>query len=181
VEQAVEAATGDARLTPAAETTSPRLIARGSVLCLTASLAGTVWWLRRQRRGGQSVRGWRNRPVWFGIGLAAEQGHIPAQPLLGALCADGLGVPQDSPTAARWWALAAEHGYASAPFNLDVLYANGLGVPQDTVLAAMWFTLAAAQRHEEAAAQREALARTMTPEPLTQAQRLARAWTPTRE
>src|SRR5262252_1561053 len=75
----------------------------------------------------------------------AQQGDARAQFLLGALCAQGHGVPQDYGAAAQWFRRAAEQGHAAAQFNLGVWYHEGRGVPHDSGQAAVWFRQAAQQ------------------------------------
>jgi len=137
----------------------------------------------------------------------AEQGHGGAQNHLGELYAEGKGVPQDYTEAMKWYRLAADQGDAwaqsnlgwmyrkgqgvpqdyaeavkwyhkEAQFNLGSMYEKGKGVPQDYAEAAKWYRLAADQGLEKAAKGLEVLEREMTPAQITQAQRLAREWTP---
>ncbi len=75
----------------------------------------------------------------------AEQGHALAQFALGWMYRKGLGVPQDSRQAARWYRLSAEQGHAQAQYNLGLLYDNGLGVLQDYKEAAKLYRLSAEQ------------------------------------
>ena len=72
----------------------------------------------------------------------------------------------------------AEQGDASPQYNLGVMYANGAGVPQNYVLAYMWANLAASTGSEKAGKNRDILARSMTPNQLAEAQKLAREWKP---
>ena len=73
----------------------------------------------------------------------AKEGFAPAQYLLGAMYAEGRGVPQDDAEAVKWWHLAAEAGVAEAQNDLGVMYANGRGVEQDYAESAKWYRLAA--------------------------------------
>jgi hypothetical protein len=75
----------------------------------------------------------------------AQQGDVRAQFLLGALYAQGYGVPQDYSTAAQWFRQAAEQGHVAAQYNLGVRYHEGRGVPRDPSQAAEWFRRAAQQ------------------------------------
>ena len=75
----------------------------------------------------------------------AAQGNARAQYNLGVMYAMGLGVPQDSREALKWFHLSAAQGNAGAQYNLGVMYANGYGVPQDSRESLKWFRLAAAQ------------------------------------
>ena len=120
---------------------------------------------------------------WFR--LAAEQGDAQAQNNLGFMYAEGQGVPQDDAEAVKWYRLAAKQGDARAQFSLGVMYADGRGVPQDYVQAYMWFDLAAArfsaleaEGRDQAMKNRDLAASKMTPAQIAEAQKLARAWTP---
>jgi TPR repeat protein len=109
--------------------------------------------------------------------LAADQGYAEAQVHLGRMYSNGRGVPEDDAEAVRWHRLAADQGHASGQNNLGVMYVDGRGVPQDYVLAHMWFNLAAAgsngDRHIN---NRDRAAEELTPDDLSEAQRLAREW-----
>jgi TPR repeat protein len=58
------------------------------------------------------------------------------------------------------------------------MYASGNGVPKDCVQAHMWRSLAAAQGHDGSRHNLELLEKKMSPEQITEAQRLAREWKP---
>jgi TPR repeat protein len=88
----------------------------------------------------------------------------------------GDGVEKDSHEARKWWTLAAQQGYARAQYALGLMYAAGLDVSQDYVTAHKWWTLAAAQGDEDARKARDEVAQLMTPDQITEAQRLAREW-----
>ena len=85
---------------------------------------------------------------------------------------------QDYAEATNWYRLAANQGHPKAQFNLATMYDNGRGVARDDVLAHMWLSLSVAQGNQEAAKNRDILARRMTPAQLVQAQKLAREWKP---
>ena len=117
--------------------------------------------------------------------LAAEQSYAAAQNNLGVMYYDGEGVPQDYAEAVKWYRRAAGQGYAAAQYNLGLKYHNGEGVPQDYVRAHMWLNLAASrypatvkEDREEAARDRDRVARLLSPEALARAQRMAREWRP---
>ena len=78
--------------------------------------------------------------------------------------------------------LRADQGDADAQFNLGVMYEKGQGVPQDDIQAHMWYNLSASKSSGEikgfAVKARDLLAKTMTPEDLSAAQRLATEWQP---
>ena len=82
--------------------------------------------------------------------LAADQGIAPAQFLLGAMYANGQGVPQDYSEAVKWYRLAADQGDAEGQFGLGVRFADGRGVPQDYTEAVKWYRLAADRSHAQA-------------------------------
>jgi TPR repeat protein len=75
----------------------------------------------------------------------AEQGSARAQNTLGAMYAEGAGVPKDASEAARWYRLAADQGYAIAQDNLAVAYIEGHGLGENDAEAAKWFHKAADQ------------------------------------
>ncbi len=110
----------------------------------------------------------------------AEAGVAEAQYDLGGIYATGQGVPQDDAEAVRWYRLAAEQGNVDAQSTLGVMYAAGGGVPQDDVQALMWLKLAVSrstgENRETAVSFRDRIAEELTPDDLSDAQRLAREW-----
>ena len=115
------------------------------------------------------------------IGLAAGQGHPPAQYNLGLLYFRGRGVRGDDAQAATWYRRAAEKGYAPAQGALGYMLAYGAGVDQNQVLAFMWLGLAGTGTPDDFTRglyvqQRDELARRMTREQIVEAQRLIREW-----
>ena len=118
--------------------------------------------------------------AWFR--RAADQGRATAQGSLGAMYAEGRGVPQDDGEAAAWFRRAADQGRATAQYNLGVMYAEGRGVPQGYVFAHMWFNLVGAGGNEDARERarkvRDALEKVMSREQVEEAERLAREWKP---
>ena len=115
----------------------------------------------------------------FWLESAAKQNNRTAQFFLGDIYFDGTGVTQDFQEAAHWWQQAAEAGYTSAQYALGFLYAQGKGVTQNSITAHMWFNLAAAAGNNDAGKARDTIARQMSPNNITEAQRLAREWKPT--
>jgi TPR repeat protein len=113
---------------------------------------------------------------------AAAQGDAGAQYNLGQLYYDGQGVPQDYAKARQWYEQAAIQGHAKAQNNLGGLYTFGEGVPKDDIQAYMWLNLAAAHsmgdEQNQAADNRDVVARRMTPAQIAEAQKLAREWKP---
>jgi TPR repeat protein len=109
--------------------------------------------------------------------LAAGQGDATAQMTLALIYAAGRGVPQNYWQAVKWYGLAAEQGDAVAQNALGLIYQEGRGgLPQDYVQALFWFSVAAEASEEEAARNRDSLARRMTSEQVVQAQKLAADW-----
>jgi len=76
---------------------------------------------------------------------AANKGDAKAQAMLGAVYAEGRGVPQDHKQAVSWFRKAAEQGDAKAQAYLGVAYYEGQGVPQDYKQAVSWYRKAADQ------------------------------------
>jgi uncharacterized protein len=117
---------------------------------------------------------------------AADQDDATAQSLLGIMFFKGQGVPQDKTEAVTWFRRAADLGDAQAQYNLGLSYANSEGSESDKVLAHMWFNLAAAHfpassdvsDRDAAAKERDLVAAKMTPQELSEAQKLAREWQP---
>jgi len=77
--------------------------------------------------------------------LAADGGDAAATYNLGVMYRKGLGVPQDSTQAAKWFRKAADLGLAWAQTNLGLMYAAGEGVPQSRAEAVKWIRMAAEQ------------------------------------
>ena len=124
---------------------------------------------------GQGVpRDYTKAREWFE--KAAVQGNAMAQHHLGVLYRNGKGVPQDYAKAREWYEKAAAQGIAEAQINLGMLY-EGYGVPHDEVRAYMWYSLAAGHlsgdEQKIAVDNRDKAARSMTPDQIAEAQRLA--------
>lgn len=102
---------------------------------------------------------------------AAEQGLAMAQHNLARMYEVGEGVKSSEyslTAAASWYRRAALQGYKPSQGNLGILYAAGKGVKRDYVEAYTWFILAGAD------ANRDALARKLTPQDIATAERRAR-------
>ena len=71
----------------------------------------------------------------------AERGDASFQCSLGECYAVGNceGIPQDFPTARKWFEKAAAQGDTEAQLNLGVMYANGLSVRQNKQTAREWY------------------------------------------
>ncbi len=115
---------------------------------------------------------------WFR--MAAERDHAAAQSNLGLMYAQGRGVTQNDAEAAKWLRKAADQGLVEAQTLLGLIYVKGQGVTQDYILAHMWLNRAAAQGDAGALADRDQLARMMTPAQIAEAQRRAQERTSTK-
>ncbi len=107
------------------------------------------------------------------IKLAAEQGYSDAQYEVGFMYEEGLGTDKDLSNAAYWYKQAAEQGQNKAFNNLGRMYMQGQGVVQDFVKAHMWFNLSASKGTEVGIKNRDMLAKSLTQQQLTEAQKLA--------
>jgi TPR repeat protein len=58
--------------------------------------------------------------AWFR--KAADQGHVFARYMLGAMYASGLGAPKDYAGAVAWYRKAADQGYSQAQVSLGNMY-----------------------------------------------------------
>ncbi len=117
------------------------------------------------------------------IQLAADQGFAPAQYNLGLLYFRNRGVAGNDAEAARWYQAAAEQGYPPAQAGLGYMYAYGAGVEEDAIRAYMWLELAWRGADSDFtrqlyAAQRDALAESMSEEDVREGRTLADTWQP---
>ncbi|QVL45165.1 MAG: sel1 repeat family protein [Methylophilaceae bacterium] len=104
----------------------------------------------------------------------ALKGDAFAQYMLGTLYIFGQGVTQDYAEAVKLFMLAAQQGLAQAQHMLGDMYYFGRGVTQDYTLAHMWYNLSGAQGTKLSIANRDLVAKKLTPQQLTEAQKLAR-------
>jgi hypothetical protein len=114
---------------------------------------------------------------------SAHQGYARAQFALGERYARGDGIAKDEAEAARWYMLAADQGNYGAQLHLGVLYEYGRGVSKDFIQAYKWYAIAArgdAARNPKSQAikNRDNLASKLTPDQLSEAQRLIDNWSP---
>jgi len=110
---------------------------------------------------------------------AAAKGKADAQYVVGAMYYTGNAVIQDHKQAVTWFRKAAEQGHADAQQVLGLMYRYHIGgMPQDNVIAYMLWNLAAANGSSNAAEQRAAVAKSMTPEQIEEGQSLSAAWRP---
>ncbi len=167
---------------------SVRLAALAAILLLAAPLAAAAHgrdavpkepeWRARYESGlaafysndhATALEDWKavaERPV----------GSSAAQLFLGFMHATGLGVQKDPAAAVEWYGRAASQDHPLAQIHLALLYKRGDVVARDPVQAFAWSSLAARQEgHLQgvATALREALAREMSPDQVTEAEGLA--------
>ena len=106
----------------------------------------------------------------------AEQGDPAAQYNLGLAYMNGYGVMINLREAVKWYRRAADQGMMFAQSNLGRMYNNGFGVERDDVQAHLWFDLAADQGDPASIANRDRIARRLSPAERAEAARLADAW-----
>ncbi|MGB9990723.1 tetratricopeptide repeat protein [Pseudoduganella rhizocola] len=110
---------------------------------------------------------------------AALKGKADAQYVVGAMYYTGNAVIQDHKQAVTWFRKAAEQGHPEAQQVLGLMYRYHIGgMPQDNVIAYTLWNLAAAKGNANAAEQRSAVAKAMTPEQIEEGQALSAAWKP---
>lgn len=109
---------------------------------------------------------------------AAVQGHAGAQYALGTSYRVGSGVPKDYAKAVEWYLKSAASGNEIAQQGLGEMYFAGKGIPQDYVLAYAWINLgtSGSNRFVDPDANRDLIARSMTPSQIAEAQRISSAW-----
>ena len=103
----------------------------------------------------------------------AEKNEATPQFQLGWLYEKGLGVNLNYDMAAHWYLRAAEQGYAYAQTALGRMYTDGRGINRDVIRAYMWFSIAAGLWDPDAKHIQETIAKTMSPQDIRSAQRLA--------
>ena len=79
----------------------------------------------------------------------------------------------------KWLCRSAHGGHALAQVATGLIYSWGMdGKVTDPVLAYLWYSLAAINGHRSINSERDALAKTMTPTQIAEAERLAAEWKP---
>lgn len=116
---------------------------------------------------------------------AAELGDVIAQLKVGSSYLYGLGAtPKNSEKAAIWLTKSAMQNWGEAQALLGLMYAKGIGVAEDPVIGYAWLNLAVSnltgthvsKERQEAQSFRNALEKRMTPDQVSEAQRLASGW-----
>ncbi|WP_456023234.1 tetratricopeptide repeat protein [Pseudomonas protegens] len=75
--------------------------------------------------------------------LAAGEGEVEAQALLGQILLDGQGIAQDQMLALRWFGIAASRGHLMARNMLGRCREHGWGCSADAAIAAQHYRIAA--------------------------------------
>jgi hypothetical protein len=101
---------------------------------------------------------------------SADQKNDSAQERTGWCYSNGFGVPKDDDEAVRWFRTAATHGNDLAKFHLGLCYLKGEGVAKDTIEAYALFNIAG-MKDENARNQRDSMAKSMTVEQISMAQK----------
>jgi len=107
---------------------------------------------------------------------AAEQGQSEAQYGLAIMYISGNGIKQDNEQAVHWYTKSAEQGYADAQMMLGILYSQGKGVLKDYAKSHMYLNIAAVNGNQDAKHFRDKIVRMMSPEQISEAQRLVNVW-----
>jgi len=100
-------------------------------------------------------------------------------------CHEGDGVPQNDAQVICWWSRVAERGYQDAMYGLGCVYADNESVHKDYIKAYMWFNITNECKHTvggrvlfnpSSDEQMGWLEPSITPEEISEAERLAREW-----
>ncbi|WP_317848684.1 tetratricopeptide repeat protein [Pseudomonas sp. GL-B-16] len=75
--------------------------------------------------------------------IAAREGEVEAQALLGQILLDGQGIAQDQPLALSWFGIAARQGHLMARNMLGRCHEHGWGCVADALIAARHYRIAA--------------------------------------
>ena len=118
--------------------------------------------------------------LWWGE--AAKAGLAEAQLKLGWWLLKGKDVvKQDEAAGMNWLLMAANQGEPQAQYEVGIGYWKGRGVKPDPIAAYMWLELASTEPgFDNAVGYLEELAKTMTPEQVTQAKQMVQAFAPKR-
>ena len=108
---------------------------------------------------------------WFR--LAADQGHIGAAFNIGLLNERGMGLLQNYSEAEKRYLQSAKQGHVAAQSQLGTLYATGPKMFDRPVEAYAWLSVAVASGDKSTADLRDNVARLLSAEQFTEAQKLA--------
>ena len=148
--------------------------------------AEAAWYLGLMHDKGEGVlQSGSEAAKWYR--LAVERGLDMARVYIGELYYEGRGVPQDFAEAVKWFRPAAEMGDVSAQYYLGLMRYEGQEVQKDYVQAYKWLNLSAANEiviskddHNDVVRKRNMVASKMTSAQISEAQRLAREWKPSK-
>lgn len=137
------------------------------------------WGQKGENRNGVELD---NAQAIFWWGEAAKKGHSEAQLKLGWwLVKGGDVVKKDEAAGMNWLLMAANQGEPQAQYEAAIGYWKGRGVKADPIAAYMWFDLVSSEPgFDNAITYRDELAKTMTPEQVTQAKQMVQAFAPKR-
>ena len=92
----------------------------------------------------------KDQVIFYATKVIAEQGVGQAQYKLGAMYAQGRGIPKDLSQAVDWYEKSASQGVPEAQYSLGRMYITGDGLPPDTKQAMYWFEKAASSGYAPA-------------------------------
>jgi TPR repeat protein len=149
-----------------------------------AYLIGEMYGPRSWGQKGENRNGVEqdNAQAIYWWGEAAKRGHAEAQLKLGWwLVKGGDVVAKDEAAGMNWLLMAANQGEPQAQYEVGIGYWKGRGVKADPIAAYMWFDLCSAEPgFDNAAAYRDEVAKSMSPEQITQAKQMVQAFAPKR-
>ncbi len=108
---------------------------------------------------------------WFR--KAAAYGRPDAQYKIGLMYDRGLGLRQDYRKALSWYGKSAKNGFGLAQYKIGLMYIAGHGVKQNFIKAFAWLKTAVSQGVEDKNNDLAAVMSELTPEQLTEANKLA--------
>lgn len=120
------------------------------------------------RKDPAEARRWTER--------AAQGGDRKAMHNLGLYYFEGQGGAKNTTTAAQWFRKAADLGLSDSQYNLGRLYEEGYGVSQNAAEAYKWYLIAARAGDSEARASATRVARDLSPEARSAAERSAQGF-----
>ena len=107
---------------------------------------------------------------------AAQGGDRKAMHNLGLYYFEGQGGTKNTTTAAVWFRKAADLGLSDSQYNLGRLYEEGYGVSQNAAEAYKWYLIAARAGDTEARASATRVAKDLSPEARSAAERSAQGF-----
>ncbi|MFO1121825.1 MAG: tetratricopeptide repeat protein [Hyphomicrobiales bacterium] len=149
-----------------------------------AYLLGEMYGPRSWGQKGENRNGVEqdNAQAIYWWGEAAKAGNADAQLKLGWWLLKGKDVvKQDEAAGMNWLLMAANQGEPQAQYEVGIGYWKGRGVKADPIAAYMWLELASAEPgFDNAVGYLDEIAKSMTPEQVTQAKQMVQAFAPKR-